>query len=160
VADELTMVFYSQGGRKYHGTQDCHALESAQALWDGDSPDDYPLGAPWFGGYAVRRAPEHYAYYLSGKRPCLACLPGRGVPFASAADFGHRPVSGFIDGRAIGLICRRCQIVHRSTTISLDGDLWTMTGISTVRWPCASAVVLGVADQKASGHARPLRSAA
>jgi hypothetical protein len=146
VAEPFLTVYYSQGGRKYHENPNCPVLESAQALWDADGPDDHPLGAPWFGGYAIRRAHERYAYAAQGKRPCLVCLPGRGVPFRSEADFGHRPVVGFIDGRAIGQICVRCQIVHRRVTVRLDGDLYTLGGVSTVKWPCASAIVLGLAD--------------
>lgn len=71
---------------------------------------------------------------------------GRVVLPRSADDFGHRPVMGFIDGRAIGRICARCRIVHRRVTVEIDGDLFWLSGVSTVKWPCASAIVLGLAE--------------
>ncbi|KUN37747.1 hypothetical protein AQJ30_15805 [Streptomyces longwoodensis] len=46
-------------------------------------------------------------------------------------DFGHRPMVSFTDGRALNRVCARC-------TIS------TLTGEWGVRWPCTSAVVLGL----------------
>lgn len=55
--------------------------------------------------------------------------PARSQP--SAEDFGHRPIVSFIDGRALNRVCARC------TTN-------TPTGVWGVRWPCMSAVVLGL----------------
>ncbi|WTC56872.1 hypothetical protein OH715_17000 [Streptomyces cellulosae] len=49
-------------------------------------------------------------------------------------DFGHRPVVSFTDGRALNRVCARC------TTN-------TPTGVWGVRWPCTSAIVLGLAPR-------------
>jgi hypothetical protein len=56
-------------------------------------------------------------------------------------DFGHRPVVSFIDGRALNRVCARCT-TH------------TATGIWGVRWPCTSAIILGLVPRPVSGSLR------
>lgn len=151
MAEALEMVYFSQGGRKYHRVSDCPAMISARRLW-GDDPDDYPFSSSRWGRHPVWRWREVDAYYQSGKRPCLVCLPGRGVPFASACDFGHRPAEHVVQGRVVGTVCLRCRIAHRRDEWQVDGDIIRATGFSLVKWPCTSARVLGVADQPVSSQ--------
>lgn len=158
-AEPLLRVFYSWGGRKYHGTPDCPAWESAQALWDGDDPD-YPVDGPYNGGYAMQRAHERYAYLSEGKRPCLVCLPGPAPSFPVNDDFGHRPAERIVQGRVAGLVCLRCRIPHRQDEWQIDGDIIRVTGFSLVKWPCTSALVLGLVDRDAFAYDEDLRMAA
>jgi len=156
VARALQTVYYTQGGRKYHGTHNCPALESAQSLWEAV----YPSGAPWYGGYAVQQRHEQDVYYRHGKRPCLVCLPGRGVPFTSAVHFGHKPAENIVRGQCLGTVCIRCRIVHHRDEWEVDGDIFRVTGFSLVKWPCTSALVLGLVDREPFIYDETLRMAA
>ncbi len=144
--EALKRVWFSLKGRAYHRTPDCHLLENGQALWDGDE-EGYPLDGPYNGGYAVVATGEESAYYRDGKRPCLGCLPRHRPPFASAAHFGHQPAELIVQGRVAGEVCVRCRIVHWHDEWQVNGDILRVTGFSLVKWPCTSAIVLGVADQ-------------
>jgi hypothetical protein len=155
----LSRVFHSRGGRAYHGDPNCRALESAQALWDGDDPD-YPIDGPYNGGYPVVATGEERAYYTDAKRPCLVCLPGRAAPFKSAEDFGHRPEPLVVQGRTVWHVCAVCQIVHWRDTWELEGDLIKVAGVSPVQWPCASAIVLGLVEREPFVWDESLRMAA
>ena len=146
VGEALQRVYFSLQGRKYHGDPDCRGLENGQALWDGDEPG-YPIGGPYGGGYAVVVTGEQEAYYRDCKRPCLMCLPGGRAPFRSSADFGHRPAQHIVQGRVLGEVCVRCRIVHWRDVWEVDGDVIRAEALQLVKWPCTSALVLGVADQ-------------
>lgn len=63
------------------------------------------------------------------------CKPTPKPQNAATEDFGHRPIVSFVDGRALNRVCARC------TTN-------TPTGVWRVRWPCTSAIVLGLVDRE------------
>lgn len=58
--------------------------------------------------------------------------------------FGHRPALGFIDGRALGNVCERC-----STRLPNPPRYFGPTR-QAVRWPCTTALILGLADRPAA----------
>ncbi|MFE0490250.1 hypothetical protein [Streptomyces griseoaurantiacus] len=145
----LRAVYYSRGGRKYHGDRDCPALESGRRLWGGCSPQEDPYAA-WLNAGAVLQRHEMDVFYKERKRPCLVCLPGRGIPFAAEHDFGHEPVRQYVRGRFLQDVCARCRVVHWQSDWEVDGDVLRAAGFSYVKWPCASALVLGVADREAA----------
>ncbi|MET9465833.1 hypothetical protein ABZY44_13700 [Streptomyces sp. NPDC006544] len=60
--------------------------------------------------------------------------------------FGHEPTLGFTDGRALGNICPRCQ----TTTTHYDEAYKPTRYTRAVRWPCGTAVVLGLAPRDAA----------
>lgn len=140
-------VYYSQGGKKYHADPNCRAWESGQGRWDWEPPEGHPDEGPWHGGYGVRRVSERFAYSKAGKRPCLVCLPGRRIPFPATSNHGHQPAEWFARGQLVDVVCVRCRITHWRDVWEVDGDVIRASGISMVKWPCASAIVLGVAEQ-------------
>jgi hypothetical protein len=61
----------------------------------------------------------------------------------AAETFGHRPVLGFVDGRALNTVCARCQTTVTHYDEAYRPSRWTRP----VRWPCTSALVLGLAPR-------------
>jgi hypothetical protein len=57
--------------------------------------------------------------------------------------FGHEPVTGITDGRALNRICARC----RTTTTHYDEAYQPSHWTRPVRWPCTTAVILGLAPR-------------
>lgn len=136
-------TFFTETSTRYHQGESCQAFEHGRERWDYDSPDGYePIRWP----LPILKGSEQDAL-ARGKKACAVCIGERPLR-PSAEDFGHRPSAGFMEGRAIGTICERCEITHRSSTFQVEGETYTMTGRSSVRWPCASAVVLGLAQRE------------
>ncbi|MFF0790398.1 hypothetical protein [Streptomyces spiralis] len=136
----MTTVHATDGARRYHATAACQALRNSQDLSDWDCWDDYcrhqhPMPR------AIRELTIAEAI-AAGKTPCRACYP-QPVPMPPAEDFGHRPVIGFVDGRALNRVCARCAVIKHAPGI------WWHT---SVRWPCTSAIVLGLVDRPPVGQ--------
>lgn len=133
------LVHTTHHGNRYHQTEDCPALRAGLILNDPGAYEE-----PWVAG--VGRLPRQLPIRTvdwktaaaQGKTPCLSCWPPdamRYLPQPSAGDFGHRPVLGLTDGRGLGRICARgCGAPANSYTP------WRQP----VRWPCTSAIVLGL----------------
>lgn len=146
-------VYATAGGRKYHYTQYCSSLVSAQLLSDWDCGED------WCGGQHIH--PVMHAIKpmstleaaLQGKLPCLACVPEFLRTF-QVRDFGHKPVMAFTDrlGRGLGLVCGRCRTRRRvELADNFDAARLSWSTVS-VQWPCTSATVLGIVRRREPLH--------
>ena len=127
----MTTVYATHGGTRYHANDNCRALNSGQVLYGG------------WGDLRVHRIQETNPITAlgEGKDPCTVCIPGLLTAIYrsnSENDYGHVPVIGFIDGRALTQVCARCAVVKRG-----PGCWWH----ASVRWPCTSAIVLGLAPR-------------
>lgn len=129
-------VYTSGGGRRFHVNRLCRALESGQHLNDG-GPDDWVPGARWWSMQAVVQRPI-LAEVRRGYTACRVCVPPEFALPATGETYGHEPVVGFIDGRGLTDICQRCRIPVRRKYVHLMPE-----GLP-LRWPCTSAVVLGL----------------
>jgi len=129
---------YVTRGRKYHADLRCPLMVNGENLWDGDGED-------WshFAGSYRREEPTPQRAAMCGKLPCLHCVPAelRAFPPLYGQTFGHRPVIGFIDGRALTQVCASCY------TINHAGPRFFGTRRQPVRWPCTSAIILGLVDR-------------
>lgn len=119
---------YVTRGRKYHANPDCPRMVGGEGLWlNNGAADGWPRQP---GTY---RSEEHSSDHaaMRGKMPCLYCIPAeaRVFPPLYGQTFGHEPFE--CDGVPI---CARCFIQHRG---------WR----EAIAWPCASAVVLGLAPR-------------
>jgi hypothetical protein len=114
-----------------HTAPDCPRMTLGEYLHDWEGDIDY--GGGFTAGSYRRADPSPQRAAERGKLPCLHCVPAalRVFPPLHGQDFGHRPVVRFVDGRALNRVCARC-ITN------------TPTGVWGVRWPCTSAVVLGL----------------
>ncbi|MFF1284379.1 hypothetical protein ACFVY4_27005 [Streptomyces sp. NPDC058299] len=130
---------YVTHGRKYHVRADCPRMVYGENLHDWEGETDWGYDGFTAGTYR-REDPSPQDAAARGKLPCLHCVPAelRLFPPLYGQDFGHRPIVSFIDGRALNRVCARC------TTN-------TPTGVWGVRWPCTSAIVLGLVDRPPGG---------
>lgn len=134
----MITVYASEGGARFHTDLHCRAFHTAHDLWRFD-PEQWVPGMPQImlsDGYPLRET-TMTAAFGEGQEPCAVCMPGsRAAYYRTPAedDYGHEPVTGFVDprGRGLGQVCARCR----------------GTGVAGVRWPCASAVVLGLAPRE------------
>lgn len=55
----------------------------------------------------------------------------------SKDDFGHEPMDVVTNGKLRAVVCARCQ----------QWDIYGYSREASVRWPCTSAVVLGLAPR-------------
>lgn len=135
----MSIVFATEGGRRYHKTRACFALNDGQSLWLFD-PQQWVPGMPQImlsNGHPRQEMPATEALG-QGKEPCAECFPGQRAALhrsSSKDDFGHQPIE--LDGDHF---CARC----RSHGFDDDGDPWDYPTL----WPCTSAVVLGLTDRK------------
>jgi hypothetical protein len=130
------IVFTSVGSRKYHFDQSCKAFESAQLLSDADCGCDTYCTHRMPRMHALKRMSATHAA-MGRKLPCLACVPEHLREMPEAEDFGHKPVIGFVDGRALNRVCARCR----------QWDIYGYSREASVRWPCTSAIVLGLVER-------------
>lgn len=137
-------VFTSRGARRYHADRRCWAMHAGRDLneWD---PQWVP-GCRALVKYAVEEVTPERAV-AEGRTPCRVCKPRAADPLL-VEDFGHRPVMSFIDGRSLGRVCARCEIVTPPTMWDIEGERYEVRGFVTVRWPCTSALVLGLVDRR------------
>jgi hypothetical protein len=130
-------VFHTHGGRRYHATRNCPALQAGQDLWDTDD----------WSGYAIREETTQQAANR-GKTPCVTCKPVVVDVPLFGETFGHEPVRDPIAG-AHGWpqfdVCARCSWGD----VYYDGS--PVKERVSVAWPCTSAVVLGLVDAAVSG---------
>jgi hypothetical protein len=59
----------------------------------------------------------------------------------SEDDFGHEPMNVYTNGKLRVVVCARCRIVR---TIWWPGGRCHVADISDVKWPCTSAIILGL----------------
>lgn len=154
------IVFASAGGRKYHFDKQCKAFEFGQQLNDWDTPDDAYL-ASWAypKTHGLTRMSATKAA-MDGKLPCLACVPDHLREMPDTEDFGHVPVSEdrefFGEAPDDPPVCARCSrwLSHWgrcSVGYDMRGGIqweerWMRYEVA-VLWPCASAIVLGLAPR-------------
>lgn len=133
---------YVTRGRKYHTDPKCPRMLNGENLWDFEGDIDY--GGGWTAGTYRREDPSPQHAAMRGKLPCLHCVPAdeRVFPPLYRQTFGHHPVIGFVDGRALNQVCARCY------TVNPRGPRFFGTAREPVRWPCTSAVVLGLVDRE------------
>jgi hypothetical protein len=79
-------VFVSGGGRRFHATTNCRALNSGRDMWDFDPPEY----APWQWPKQLREM-DRFEAIVRGKDPCRTCFPEEVLPFRMAPEFGHLP---------------------------------------------------------------------
>lgn len=63
--------------------------------------------------------------------------------------FGHEPTIQIMDGRGLGKACARCRTRTKPTYFEVEGQAYAIRGVLPVRWPCTSAIVLGLAPREA-----------
>lgn len=133
-----TSPVYVTHGRKYHTDANCPLMVNGEYLHDWDGDIDY--GGGFTAGSYRRENPSPQFAAMRGKLPCLRCVPAdhRVFPPLYGQTFGHKPVIGFTDGRGLGQVCARCF------TINPLGPRHFGTRKECVRWPCTSAIVLGL----------------
>ena len=127
------IVFASAGGRKYHFDKGCKAFDSAQMLSDWDC---------CCGDYCTHRSPVLHALVrmsatkaaMDGKLPCLACVPQHLRELPETENFGHEPMDVITNGKLRAVACARCR----------QWDIYGYSREASVRWPCTSAIVLGL----------------
>lgn len=133
------IVFASAGSRKYHFDEGCKAFESAQLLSDWDCGCDT---------YCTHRLPRMHALKrmsstkaaMDGKLPCLTCVPQHLRELPDSQHFGHQPIDSFG-----AVVCARCETSERLYSLDEFGNDHSIGPFPTpVRWPCTSAVVLGL----------------
>ncbi|MGW1039862.1 hypothetical protein [Streptomyces sp. NPDC002547] len=124
---------YVTRGRKYHTDPDCPRMLHGEYLHDWEGGE---YGGGFTAGSYRREDPTPLYAAMRGKLPCLHCVTAehRVFPPLYGQTFGHEPIVSFTDGRALGRVCTRCT-TH------------TSTGVWGVRWPCTSAIVLGIAPE-------------
>jgi hypothetical protein len=133
-------VYTSGGGQRYHATKDCNALTGGQNLNDWDCEC-------W--GRCSHRSPravvplEPAAAAARGKLPCRVCYPSAVDLGPSQDDFGHQQTSW--GGRRI---CTRCATGRVPEAPDSPDPLASPD--RSVAWPCATAVVLGLAPRSAA----------
>lgn len=129
------MQTYVTRGTAYHVDAHCPLMLNGEALWDGDGEDYWHI----MGSFRREVSGPQYAA-MCGKWPCLHCVPAelRIFPPLYGQTFGHKPITGFIDGRGLTSVCARCFI-------PCDGrHIGCYDGGYRIQWPCMSAVVLGL----------------
>jgi hypothetical protein len=135
-------VYATHTGTAFHAAPDCRALLAGQL-----TQDEHRVF--WLGRNAGRtlHQPKPLAVgeaWSSRRTPCTTCLPDAAAAFRlepSTEDYGHRPAIGLVDGRALGQTCHRCF------TVDPNGPRYFGSRQRSVRWPCTSAIVLGLAPR-------------
>ncbi|MFB8393699.1 hypothetical protein [Streptomyces yangpuensis] len=136
------LVYTSGGGLRYHAIKDCHALNGGKNLTlDCDCRNGCSHRRP---RTVVPLEPAEAA--ARGKAPCLACFPAGAMRYlpqpASGDGFGHEPVTNGFGGQR----CSRCTTTITHYDEAYQPSRWT----AFVAWPCATAVVLGLAHRSAA----------
>ncbi|PWG13929.1 hypothetical protein DF268_08670 [Streptomyces sp. V2] len=136
------MTAYVTHGRKYHVDPACPRMIHGEDLHDCEGDDGW--GAFTAGTYR-REDPDPQHAAMRGKLPCLHCVPAelRVFPPLYGQTFGHEPEWADFGTCVInvgacncprhdeGQACTRCRRDSRP-----------------VRWPCTSAIVLGLAPRR------------
>ena len=139
------MRVYVTGGRKYHTDERCPLMLNGENLWDGDGED----WSHFAGSFRVEDSSPQYAA-MRGKLPCLHCVPVglRVFPPLYGQTFGHRPVTGIApEGRGLVQVCVSCRTREISSWLDGRGRPYRTVRTVSVRWPCTSALVLGLVDR-------------
>lgn len=141
----MPATVYLTRGTKYHLDPACPLMVNGENLWDSDSE-----GWFHFAGSYRRQEPNATRAAMCGKLPCLHCVPAeqRAFPPLYGQDFGHRPITGSALGvRGTFQVCARCHVRQGHCWL----DEWETPHYSayyvSVRWPCTSAIVLGLAER-------------
>ncbi|MFB6955506.1 hypothetical protein ACFCYB_00360 [Streptomyces sp. NPDC056309] len=137
---------YATRGRKYHADPKCPLMINGEYLWDGDGEDWLHIA----GSYRREDPSPQYAA-MRGKLPCLHCVPAehRAFPPLYRQDFGHKPVTGIApEGRALTSVCARCRTRQVYCWLNEWGAPHRGVRTVSVRWPCTSAIVLGLAPRE------------
>ncbi|KOU17049.1 hypothetical protein [Streptomyces sp. WM6349] len=134
----MTTVYASAGGNRYHRGSTCSALEMGQNIHDYDC-DCWGYCTHGRGHYVLETTPSQAR--TNGKSPCRVCLPDA-VLGPSEDDFGHEPVTNGFGGHR----CSRCTTTITHYDEAYQPSRWT----AFVAWPCATAVVLGLAPRAAA----------
>lgn len=69
---------------------------------------------------------------------CRHQAPAVGELQPSADDFGHEPMNVITNGKLRAVVCARCQ----------QWDIYGYSREASVRWPCTSAIVLGLVQRE------------
>ncbi|WP_393075153.1 hypothetical protein [Streptomyces sp. LN704] len=160
-------VYATEGGRRFHKTRACNAFLQGQELWRFD-PMQWVPGMPQIMLSNGHRLDETSIVTAMGRgqEACNVCFPGLRAAWyrgSSENDYGHQPVSEdreFFGERPDDIpVCARCTRTIRACLPvavgqAIDGrvitrDEWTTFEVA-VLWPCASAVVLGLAPRPVS----------
>ncbi|WP_329308389.1 hypothetical protein [Streptomyces microflavus] len=132
----MSTVFATEGGRRFHATVSCPAIEGARLIWDSDQ----------FGPPSHAMSPTTPIEALgAGKEPCSECFPGQRAALYRGNcedNFGHEPVTGASIFGLAETVCARCT--ERGVWYGTVAELLPVH----IPWPCASAVVLGLANRK------------
>ncbi|GAA2686206.1 hypothetical protein GCM10010400_58110 [Streptomyces aculeolatus] len=138
----MITVYASKGGTRFHTDLHCKAFHSAHDLWRFD-PEQWVPGMPQImlsDGHPLRET-TMTAAFGEGQEPCAVCMPGsRAALYRLNAenDYGHEPVEIGSAPPNFGVVCARCRTDVRPIGRIAAYRLY-------VPWPCASAVVLGLA---------------
>lgn len=126
----METVYTTKAGHRFHASDNCRALNSGQVLYGG------------WGDLRVHHIEETSIVEAMGRgrEACATCFPGLRAAWYrgnSEDDYGHQPVEvGGINGRA--RVCARCR----------QADVYGYAREDYVRWPCTSAIVLGLVPRE------------
>ncbi|MFE4818553.1 hypothetical protein ACFRFU_19400 [Streptomyces sp. NPDC056704] len=161
----MQIVYASEGGSRFHSSRLCDAFLAAQELWRFD-PMQWVPGMPQIMLSNGHRLDEMsiVTAMVHDKEACSLCFPGLRAAWyrgSSENDYGHEPVSN--DREFFGevpddpAVCGRCTVTVRALVpVVIDVDMqgrrvteeqW-ITYPEPVRWPCTSALVLGLAPRE------------
>lgn len=134
-------VYTTAGGTRFHFDRACWALAGGRdtsgylAFERGYGYDDRrPLH--------VLRTRSNLGAALLGYTACRVCVPPAHALPATGETYGHEPVHMWPDG----IVCARCytRTWHSAYAEPEDTEPERWDEIHNVRWPCTSAVVLGL----------------
>jgi hypothetical protein len=136
-------VYTTARGRRFHAIHWCRALESGQMLsdWDYDYEFPPPSGTRLPQVHAVKRRSSISAAH-HGYTACRVCVPPALALPPSGETYGHELIDQYAgtpegDRGVSNAVCARCSVWEWDPALRLNFGF-------PVRWPCTSAVVLGL----------------
>lgn len=132
-------TIYVTHGKKYHTDKQCPQMRNGEEMHRYDDDSVYDGG--FTAGTYRNEVPSPEVAASRGKLPCLYCVEpeDRTFPPLYGQNFGHRPVNLYEDTRfdIVSLACARCITWTNWPEVDMKAGV-------RVKWPCTSAVVLGL----------------
>lgn len=128
----------------YHFDRKCTHFHTAQDMNDGDCGCDMYCTHTRSRLHPLKRMSDEYATVNRRLWPCRYCVPPHLKKFPPSETFGHEPITR--EGGRV--LCARCVTHVRRFRWDVDGEIFTGASFLPVRWPCTSAVVLGLAPRE------------
>jgi hypothetical protein len=129
----------------YHFDRKCTFLVYGQELNDWDCGCDWGCGHRGPQIHRIDRLSDNKATIDLRLWPCRYCVPAHLRRFPPSETFGHEPFT--CDDGTGRVLCARCVRKKRPFSWDVDGEKITGFTFLPVRWPCTSAIVLGLAPR-------------